>query len=216
MKRIMIPQLRPSQPIKIGPYTTSKIEILDIIKSWIAISIAVAIAGLIPNSSLSFIEKLIFAGITVGIAFILHELAHKIAAQYYGCFAEFRSQDFMLILAILMSFSGFIFFAPGAVLIAGPVGRRRNGIISIAGPATNFAIAIVFAMLLVYVNIPYLVSLFTFGYLINAWIGLFNLIPFWLFDGKKILAWSKPAYYGMLAFGLLLLFSQDIIIGLVG
>ncbi|MFT4303366.1 MAG: hypothetical protein ACMXYG_02290 [Candidatus Woesearchaeota archaeon] len=200
--------------IKIGPYTTSRLEIKDIIKSWIAISIAVAIAGIVPSLALSFFEKLLFASITVGIAFIVHELAHKIAAQYYGCFAEFRSNDFMLFLAIIMSFTGFIFFAPGAVMIAGPVGRRRNGIISIAGPASNFALAIIFAILLMYVKIPIIVSLFTFGYLINAWIGLFNLIPFWLFDGKKILHWNKAIYIGMVVLGLTLLFAQGLILGL--
>ena len=29
-----------------------------------------------------------------------------------------------------------------------------------------------------------------YGFIINTWLGLFNLIPFWMFDGKKILTRS--------------------------
>jgi Zn-dependent protease len=200
--------------IRIGSFSTSKKELNDLLKSWLAISIAVAIAGLIPDSGLNFLQVLLFAGITVGTAFLFHEIAHKIAAQHYGCFAEFRSQDSMLILAIMMSFFGFIFFAPGAVMIAGPVGKKRNGIISTSGPGTNFGIAILFLLGLFYVQSETLVMLFTFGYLVNTWIGLFNMIPFWMFDGKKILRWNSVVYYGMLALGFGLLFSRNLILSI--
>ena len=36
------------------------------------------------------------------------------------------------------------------------------------------------------------------GYMINAWLALFNLIPFRGFDGQRIIEWSKPAYFGIL------------------
>lgn len=197
-------QIDQQRGFKIGAYTTSSIEIIDLAKSWIAIAIAFAI--LQHGLKAGFMSAMLFSAITVGIAFIAHELAHKIAAQQYGCFAEFRAFDTMLFLAILMSFFGFIFFAPGAVMISGPVGKKRNGIIAAAGPATNFALAIIFLILLMYTQgMPILTTFFTFGALINAWLGLFNMIPVWLFDGKKILAWSKPMYFAMLATGIILL-----------
>ena len=198
-------QVYQQRGFRIGAYTTSMTEIIDLTKSWVAIAIAFAI--LQHGLKTGFVSAMIFSAITVGIAFICHELAHKIAAQQYGCFAEFRSFDTMLILAILMSFVGFIFFAPGAVMISGPVGKRRNGIIAAAGPATNFALAIIFLVLLMHVEgiYPALTTLLVFGALINAWLGLFNMIPVWLFDGKKILAWSKPVYFSMLATGIILL-----------
>ena len=41
---------------------------------------------------------------TAGLGFLLHEMGHKIAAQHYGCEAEFRSDDSMLYLAVGMAF----------------------------------------------------------------------------------------------------------------
>jgi Zn-dependent protease len=209
-----------AKPIKVGPYTTSKIEIRDLIKSWIVISIAFTIlrretieGGLF---SMGFFVVLLFSAITVGTAFIFHEIAHKIAAQRYGCFAEFRSSNNMLFLALIMSFFGFIFFAPGAVMIGGPVGKRRNGIISASGPGTNLGLAIVFLILNVYISNPTASTIFSFGYLINTWIGLFNLIPAWLFDGKKIYNWNKAVYFTMVAVALGLLFFGGTISSILG
>ena len=68
----------------------------------------------------------------------------------------------------------------------------------------------------IYFRPDFLGNLFLFGFLINAWIGLFNLIPFLMFDGKKILNWSKPAYFIMLSTGMILVsltgFLEDIIL----
>jgi Zn-dependent protease len=204
------------QQIKIGQYTTSKIEIRDLIKSWIIISLAISLIDFIPDIQLSFFQRMLFAGITVGVAFLFHELAHKITAQHYGCFAEFRSNNGMLMLALIMALVfKFIFFAPGAVVIAGPVGKRRNGVISASGPGINFMLAILFLIGTFYFQNEFVNTLFTFGYMVNTWIGLFNLIPFGIFDGKKILNWNKLIYYGMLLLGLLLLFSNSLIGGIV-
>jgi len=43
--------------------------------------------------NISFIIALFISLFTLGIGFLLHELAHKFVAQRYGCFAEFRSFD---------------------------------------------------------------------------------------------------------------------------
>ncbi|MBT3406386.1 hypothetical protein HN419_04410 [Candidatus Woesearchaeota archaeon] len=112
---------------------TSNIELIALLKSWAAISLAfsIALAGL--KFSLGFIIIFLMAAITVGLGFLLHELAHKVVAQKYKCAAEFRSDDKMLILAIVLAFTGFIFAAPGAVLIHGHINKKQNGIISAAG-----------------------------------------------------------------------------------
>jgi|TARA_B100001971_G_C18114064_1_gene495821 Zn-dependent protease len=178
--------------------TTSKREIIDITKAWVAISIAFAI---VLSQGLGFEQALLVAAIAVGLGFLLHELGHKVVAQYYRCFAEFRSFDQMLILAVAMSFLGFVFAAPGAVMIHGYVDRRRNGIISIAGPAVNIVLAIVFLILgtLFGQNL-----IFQYGYIINVWLALFNMIPFGNFDGSKILKWDKRIYFGFLLLALVL------------
>lgn len=129
-------------------------------------------------------------------------MGHKLTAQKYKCFAEFRSFDNYLLLAFVMSFLGFVFVAPGAVMISGRVTKRTNGIISAAGPSVNFVLAILF--LIVNFIVPNPVSLY--GIKINAFLGLFNMIPVWMFDGKKIWNWDKRVWSTMLVVGLILIY----------
>ena len=72
--------------------------------------------------------------LAVGPAFILHEIGHKIIAKKNGCWAEFRADPKGLQFGIILSFFlGFLFMAPGAVMVAGLVTRRQNGHIAVAG-----------------------------------------------------------------------------------
>jgi Zn-dependent protease len=191
--------------MRFGNISTSDREIFDILKAWAAVSIAF---GIVLSTSLpDFYQKFIIASLTVGVGFLLHELSHKFVAQRYNCFAEFRSFDNMLILAIAMSFFGFVFAAPGAVMISGRVNTRKNGIISAAGPLTNIALAIAFIPLF-FASSTFLQSMAFYGFMINAWLALFNMLPFWLFDGAKILKWSKPAYFAIVAAALFLMFFR--------
>lgn len=202
--------LNERKPIYIGKINTSEKEIRDLLKAWIAISIAFAIM-MKSSLSLSFYQTFIVSLITVGTGFLLHELGHKFIAQRYGCFAEFRSFDQMLAMAILMSFLGFLFAAPGAVMITGPVGKSRNGKISAAGPVVNLALAFAFLALL-FLNPSGMIKIICiYGFMINSWLALFNMIPIWNFDGVKILAWNKAAYGIIVAIALLLLFLQNFI-----
>ena len=188
-------------------FSFSKKEIKDLVKAWLVLSLAFAIVFNGLNFNIQFITAILICAITVGTAFIFHELGHKFTAQHYGCFAEFRSFDNMLFLALILSFFGFIFAAPGAVMISGPIGKRRNGKISLAGPLTNMVLAVLF--LIVHIYRPSVIT--SYGFIINTWIGLFNLIPFAMFDGKKIFDWNKTIYYVMITTGFLLLIVQGLI-----
>jgi Zn-dependent protease len=186
----------------------SETEIEHLLKAWIAVSLAFAI--LLSNGKIlskEFGSMLIISAIAVGGGFLLHEIGHKYVAQKYNCFAEFRAFNSMLILAILMSFLGFIFLAPGAVMIQGHVTRERNGKISIAGPLVNIALAIIFLGLSFLATSSFFSSLFKYGLMINAWLALFNMFPIFNLDGKKVLKWSKPIYFLTLgiSIGILLL-----------
>ena len=196
--------------IKLGSISTSQKEIHDLIKAWVALSLAFAI--LLGGSLFSpnFLVFFAISGLTVGVGFIFHELAHKVVAQKYGCFAEFRSFDSMLVFAILMSFFGFLFAAPGAVMIHGPVGVRRNGKIAVAGPLANLVIALGFVGLF-FVPIVGLHGLARYGFMINTWLALFNMIPFGQFDGKKILAWNRVVYGFVVGVSILFLYGNIII-----
>ncbi|MBI2523433.1 hypothetical protein HYW19_03515 [Candidatus Woesearchaeota archaeon] len=202
--------LQQSKQIYIGKINTSETEIRDLLKAWIAVSIAfgMVMKGL---AGLDFYRVFIVAAITVGTGFLLHELGHKLVAQRYGCFAEFRSFDQMLLLAIFMSFFGFVFAAPGAVMIHGPVGTRRNGIISAAGPIVNITLALLF-LLLLFLSYGGFISIIAFyGFYINSWLALFNMIPIWNLDGAKVLKWDKKVYGIIVAIALLLMFLQNYI-----
>lgn len=197
--------------IKIGRISTSETELKDLIKAWIAISIAFAIVLSKSIFSSDFYAKFVIASLTVGIGFLLHELGHKVVAQRYGCFAEFRSFDNMLLLAIAMSFFGFIFAAPGAVMISGKVNKERNGRISAAGPIVNLVLALVF-LALTFAQLPKLFKdVAYYGFVINSWLALFNMIPFWLFDGYKVLKWNKLIYGGITAIAFAFMLLQSFI-----
>jgi Zn-dependent protease len=190
---------------RIGPFTTSETELKEIAKSWFAISLAFAIVYAKGSSFAGLVLMLATSAVTVGLGFMFHEFSHKIVAQRFGCFAEYRGSDQMLLLAVVMAFAGFIFAAPGAVLIAGPVDWRRNGVISAAGPAANLMIAGVFYVLYLIFG-GGLGLVFHMGYGINAWLALFNLIPVWNLDGRKVLYWSKPVYFVLVAFSVVFSF----------
>ncbi len=195
--------------IKIGKIRTSKFELIDILKAWVVLSLAFALVyggmnlidGTLGNLfSPVFLVLFLISLFTAGAGFLFHELGHKFVAQHYGCVAEFRAFNQMLYLALgLAAVTGFIFAAPGAVMIAGRVTLRENGKISLAGPLVNFVLALVFLGASFYV--PFLFI----GYFINAWLGLFNLIPFGNFDGKKILDWNRYVWLGMVLVGIALL-----------
>ena len=205
--------IKQGRPIKIGPYTTSKIELFDLFKSWIVITIIIYILGI--GSRDGFLYNILVSSIAVGTAFLFHELGHKIMAQHYGCFAEYRANNSMLWMALFMSFLGFVFLAPGAVIISGPVGKRRNGMISAAGPGVNFIMALIFMMIIVITKNQLIMSISMSGVLINGWIGLFNMIPFGNFDGKKILNWNKIIYIIMVVIGLFVTFFSNTILSII-
>lgn len=194
--------------IKIAGTSTSEKELKDIIKAWAAVSMAFAIA-MSPNLS-GFYAKFIISSLTVGIGFLLHELGHKFVAQKYGCFAEFRSFDGMLLIAIAMSFFGFIFAAPGAVMISGRVDKTKHGKIAAAGPLANIALALIF-LSISFIQIQGLKGISYYGFFINSLLAAFNLIPFWLLDGYKILKWNKVAYGAMAAATLALMIASSFV-----
>lgn len=190
-------------------FKTSKKEITDLVKAWLALSLAFTI--LLFRGGLNPIYSAVISIFAVGTGFVMHEMGHKIMAQKYGCWAEFRSNDMMLLFAVGLSFLGFIFAAPGAVMIQGNVGVMRNGKISVSGPLMNLVLALLFIIVAFFS--PYALLTLVAGYcgMINAWLGAFNLIPFGNFDGRKILRWNKLVYGVMVGVAAILVISSMVI-----
>jgi len=77
-------------------------------------------------------------------------------------------------------------------MIAGYADRDRMGRTAFAGPVVNIVIASVLLMLLpVFAWGGGLFSALLAGAAINAFLALFNLIPFTVFDGRKVFEWNK-------------------------
>ena len=128
----------------------SQIEKKDLFYAGFMISLAFAIllSGGLLNLNVTIF---LIAFFTAGLGFLLHEVMHKYVAQSYSLWAEFRANYKMLWLAVLFSFFGFIFAAPGAVYIRGLITEAKNGKISLAGPVTNLVLAFMFLILIFFV-----------------------------------------------------------------
>ena len=212
----------------------SRREEFDLFVAWIAISLAFLIIKIVPSGILgppthiTPFEALEIFGIsfvTVGIAFVLHEMAHKFTAIKFGYWAEFRKDNNMLlVMGALAALVGMIFAVPGATVIYDTTGRgisrEQNGKISIAGPLVNLLMCIPFAIIFLIsgglsaaISGNLIASLGLAGLQINAIIAFFNLLPISILDGRKVWAWNKVVFIiiFIVASGVLLAtFSPDI------
>ncbi|MFH1722505.1 MAG: hypothetical protein ABH950_07885 [Candidatus Altiarchaeota archaeon] len=192
--------------LRFGPVQSSNIELRDLTKAWLVISTAFTILMLGgATTDVSLVFFVFFSTLlTAGAGFISHELAHKFTAQSYGCFSEFRADNQMLTVALLSSFLGFLFAAPGAVVTYNPVTRKENGLISVSGPVANIVLAFFF-LVLSYSPVTLFSGVAFFGFKINSWLALFNLIPIGGLDGAKVWQWNKIVHVSL--FFVALIFS---------
>jgi Zn-dependent protease len=180
----------------------------DLGVAWFAITLAFTLVFRWAGMSLpDFLLVFGVSAVTVGVGFILHELAHKFAAMHYGYWAEFRRDNLMLLVAVAMAaLVGFVFAAPGATVIYGAnLSRRENGWISASGALTNLLLAVPFIALALAAG--GLASVIGFmGWKVNGMLAAFNMLPFGPLDGRKVLAWNRAAFGVLIAgaFGLLL------------
>jgi len=145
--------------------------------------------------------------IAVGVSFVLHELAHKFMAESKGLWAEFRAWPAGLLLAVVMAVftkGGFVFAAPGATMIsslktkgvrATKISKKDIGHIGIIGSVVNVIIAAVFLFITSLTGF----ELAKITSQVNAWLAVFNMIPFGMLDGAKVLFWNKFIWLGFFA-----------------
>ena len=97
-------------------------------------------------------------------------------------------------------------------MIHGMVTRKENGHISVAGPAMNFILGLIFLALMYFAPVSFsfggrvFTEMWAIGFRVNMWLGLFNLIPFGPLDGFKIFHWNKAVWGCLLAFGIIFTF----------
>ena len=139
------------------------------------------------------------------LTFILHELGHKFTAKYYGLWAEFRLSLIGLVVTLISALSPIIkIVSPGAVFVSGEASRSILGKISLSGPIVNLLLSTIFLTLNTLFNVSIIKAIFSWGSIINAYVALFNLIPFSILDGAKIFWWSKYVWIVMFSAALIL------------
>jgi Zn-dependent protease len=189
--------------VAIGGLQFSRTELRDLLVAWLALGVAFAVffeGGAGAIGALLSPVGVVLVGIslaTAGVAFLLHEVAHKVVAVHYDQIAEFRADHGMLFLAVMSAFLGFIFAAPGAVHHRGRLTPQEHGHIALAGPAVNLGLSVLFAPVLVigFVTQSTIVSVLgARGVAINLFLAAFNLIPYGPLDGKTVIGWSKPVW----------------------
>ncbi len=153
------------------------------------LSLAFTIAFFPLNSSFPYYFTITF--FIISPSFIFHELAHKYLAIYYGGKARFILNEKGLFLALLSSFFGFIIALPGAVYIFTKLRLREYGITALAGNLVNIFLSLLFLLLssFFYISLGGENALLLASKM-NAFLAMFNLIPFPPLDGQKVISWS--------------------------
>lgn len=190
-------------------------DTMELLKAWGGTTVAYAVfqTGAANLASSRFLLNLAIAAVVCGLGFVLHELAHRIVARRFGAQAHFVANVQMLAISIVVALLplGLFFAAPGAVWHRGYLTPRQSGLIALAGPATNLALALLFLVIAPFVFLAglrdqWIVGLFATGVALNAWLGLFNMIPAGPFDGARVLAWNAVVFGVTVAVGIVLVF----------
>ncbi len=134
----------------------------------------------------------------IGIAFMGHELAHKFTAIREGQWSEYRMWPQGLVMAVLLALASggaFIFAAPGAVYFGGALSAaslRRKGLLRISMAGIAFNIALMWASLAAFFLTGN--AILSYMAVINGWLAIFNLLPFGMLDGQKILRLNRNVW----------------------
>ena len=205
---------RPAPVLHTGSFWHfSKTEIRDLTISLAAFSLGLSfmfnggiLGGMLelgPALLLTIPIYFLLGLVAFGPAFIVHELAHKFVARHYGCWAEFRADPNGLRTGVLIAFFiGFLFMAPGAVMVAGNVNRSQNGRIALAGPFSNLVLWTIALPAFILFQEGWLGEIIFLWMAANSILGAFNMLPFGPLDGKKIKTWSEPVSGHSLQFSL--------------
>ena len=181
----------------------SKTEINHLTLATLAFTLALAfmfsggILGALSDPS-AFLVYGVLALITFTPGFLTHEIAHKIQARKYGCWAEFRASPSGLRFGVLLAaILGIVFMAPGAVMVAGNTTREQFGKVALAGPVSNVVLwCIGLASAVAFGGGGGIVDDVIYYWMwANGILGALNMLPFGPLDGKKIKTWSDVVFW---------------------
>ena len=181
----------------------SKTEINHLTLATLAFTLALAfmfsggLLGALSDPS-AFLVYGVLALITFTPGFLIHEIAHKIQARKYGCWAEFRASPSGLRIGVLLAaIIGIVLMAPGAVMVAGNTTREQFGKVALAGPVSNVVLwCIGLASAVAFGGGGGIVDDVIYYWMwANGILGALNMLPFGPLDGKKIKTWSDVVFW---------------------
>jgi len=181
----------------------SKTEINHLTLATLAFTMALAfmfsggIMGALSDPS-AFLVYGVLALVTFTPGFLVHEIAHKIQARKYGCWAEFRASPSGLRFGVLLAaILGIVFMAPGAVMVAGNTTREQFGKVALAGPVSNVVLWCIGLASAVAIGGAGGIADDVIYYWMwaNGILGALNMLPFGPLDGKKIKTWSDVMFW---------------------
>ncbi|TFF88800.1 MAG: hypothetical protein EU550_00580 [Promethearchaeota archaeon] len=141
-------------------------------------------------------------------AFLFHEFGHRQVAIHFGLQTKFRLLTYGMILTAIGLVTGLISLIspgltlptlaiPGAVVVLGLEKiDRTTGLCKVAGPSIN----LVYGLILLIISILSPTSLYPLNMLVgiaaalNFTLGVFNMLPIGILDGKAIFQWNKKVY----------------------
>ena len=202
---------------KPGRFSSIEIRHLLISMGVLTLAFTLALTGnnLISGLSNGFKPSILPKGIAISFlsivtAFFFHELSHKFMAQKHKLWAEYRMFPQGLSLALFLGvFTPFVFAAPGAVMFRGGSRIYETGQIAMAGPLANIIVSTI--TLPIYLFVVFETSIFGqiigFICLINAFLAVFNLLPFGPLDGVKIIRWNATVWIILLIVSIFILMN---------
>ncbi len=185
---------------------TSLREIVYLLASLLVLTIAFTYPNLTS-------EMLLIVAFGVGTGFLLHEMAHKFTAMRYGYAADYEASPMGLLMALGLSLAthgGFVFAAPGAVMIRGksvyynPLEDRywdshqaakEFAYISVSGAVVNLVLAVLF-LIAAFFFVPhgFASMILMRSAFINLFLAMFNMIPFGPLDGAKVWQYNRSLW----------------------
>ncbi|MHA2080373.1 MAG: hypothetical protein ACW99H_04415 [Candidatus Thorarchaeota archaeon] len=134
-------------------------------------------------------------------SFMAHEMAHKFVAQNYGMWSEFRMTSMGYYLSAMAILFSLPIFGTGVVYTSGTTNTEHSGKTNMAGPLTNFVIAAALAIISILMYVAGILFplgiLLQYGVQLNAFLGLFNMIPIQPFDGATVRNWNNRIWIAL-------------------
>ncbi|RMF89899.1 MAG: hypothetical protein D6733_05235, partial [Methanobacteriota archaeon] len=140
-----------------------------------------------PPGAGAFMEIFPVALFAVGTAIFFHELAHDLTAGRHGVDTRFEIWPLGVVVMLLSISFGGLFAAFMNSEIKGRT--EEHGVIYLAGPLTNFLLAVAFFGLSGLGGPMYLLG--RFGAAVNITIAAYNMLPIKPVDGHYVFRWNK-------------------------